>query len=338
MANQYDRLLSELMDRTGLEANVYEHFRQFSEFSVVEKKLRSKIKKFPQIDSTLFNVPALNEQKKQEHDDKKGVRPKPEEIHVNIAKPSAQDRKKDRSSHVIGKIAPKHKKQTRRHIKKKPPAVSNKNQELTTQETVEDEKTIPSTDSVTTLPTDDGVKEKNVVTVAIKQIAQPTKPTQSTKPSNIPQPAHCSYSLYAKQASQETESLKKNILNLKEEHQMTLKAVFDDQCKTWPLRALVNLVRALGGEIKATASNRCRIEIKNIYAHLLMPSEDLLPLSSQLSQKATVTWHGSAKQKKNKRGAPAYLIAQFRAALERVGYTPKTLGLDQKTDHAKLSF
>ncbi len=123
---------------------------------------------------------------------------------------------------------------------------------------------------------------------------------------------------------------KYNVLDLNKEQRDTLLQLFDlmpyDNIK---LRALVNLTQALGGTLKTTGSNRCRMEIKNIYAHLLVPEQAL----SKVCNKATITMHGgghSAKRSNNndRENAPDYLIDQFKAAFVRAGYTPINLGLE----------
>ncbi|OCH97187.1 hypothetical protein A8135_06045 [Legionella jamestowniensis] len=146
--------------------------------------------------------------------------------------------------------------------------------------------------------------------------------------------AECSYSpdyslFPPKIKEQPKKETRRNILNLNKEQQETFLKVFGlISYDSINLRALVNLTQALGGTIKTTGANRCRIEIKNIYAHLLVPEEAL----NKACKKATVTMHGGghrnkASQNNDREKAPDYLISQFRAAFVRAGYTPINLGL-----------
>lgn len=138
---------------------------------------------------------------------------------------------------------------------------------------------------------------------------------------------------------------KHNVLNLKKEHQNTLLEVFDllpyDYIK---LRALVNLTQALGGTMKTSGANRCRIELKNIYAHVLMDGTELTQThnNENVCNKATVTMHGGGhrstrSQNNDADKAPDYLIKQFRAAFIRAGFTPENLGLNLENDQQVAS-
>ncbi|MGQ3890059.1 hypothetical protein ACQUW5_13640 [Legionella sp. CNM-1927-20] len=150
------------------------------------------------------------------------------------------------------------------------------------------------------------------------------------------------YTSYSKQTQKHNTTkkvlpeTKYNVLNLKEEHQETLKKVFDLlEYKTMSLRELVSLAFALGGKLTSTGANRCRLEIENIYAHLLVDRESIEVASANLASTATVTWHGgghrSTRSQNSAKGVPNYLIEQFRSAFERAGYTPKNLGLNVTT-------
>ncbi|CEK10774.1 hypothetical protein [Legionella hackeliae] len=134
---------------------------------------------------------------------------------------------------------------------------------------------------------------------------------------------------------------KRNVLNLGKNDVDTYLKVFElIPYDSINLRALVNLTQAFGGTLTTTGANRCRIEIKNIYAHLLIPEETL----AKACEKATVTMHGgghrSKKSQNNDReNAPDYLIEQFKAAFVRAGYTPVNLGLNEEaTMNGKLEF
>ncbi|WP_058441236.1 hypothetical protein [Legionella brunensis] len=152
------------------------------------------------------------------------------------------------------------------------------------------------------------------------------------------------YSLFAKKNNnarpqQHDEKPKRNVLNLNKEQQETYLKVFDLMpYESINLRALVNLTQALGGTLKTTGANRCRIELKNIYAHILVPKEAL----TKACNKATVTMHGgghrsTSSQNNDREEAPNYLISQFKAAFIRAGYTPINLGLDpENTDAPKI--
>ncbi|WP_131793495.1 hypothetical protein [Legionella brunensis] len=144
------------------------------------------------------------------------------------------------------------------------------------------------------------------------------------------------YTLFAKkndarqQQQKDDKKPKRNVLNLNKEQQETYLKVFDLMpYESINLRALVNLTQALGGTLKTTGANRCRIELKNIYAHLLVPEEAL----AKACDKATVTMHGGGHRSKSSQNndrekAPDYLISQFKAAFIRAGYTPINLGLN----------
>lgn len=100
------------------------------------------------------------------------------------------------------------------------------------------------------------------------------------------------------------------------------------------IRELVSLVLALNGTFTHSGANRCRLEIGSIYAYAIMTAEDCDGMSSKQCQKATITFHGSAKsQKKSQRdqGAPQYLIAQFKVAFERAGFTPDRLHYEYRS-------
>lgn len=148
-------------------------------------------------------------------------------------------------------------------------------------------------------------------------------------------PAIDHYRLFSKASKKEPETVKtqSNILNLNKDHEDTLKKTFNlidyDYIK---LRALVNLAVALGATIKTTGANRCRIEMKNIYAHLLINETDITQSLENKTKcdKATVTMHGGGhrstrSQNNDSDKAPQYLVDQFRAAFTRAGYTPENL-------------
>lgn len=122
---------------------------------------------------------------------------------------------------------------------------------------------------------------------------------------------------------------KHNVFNLNKDQQDIYLKVFDKiPYDSINLRALVNLTQAFGGTFKTTGSNRCRIEMKNIYAHLLVPEEAL----EKACDKATVTMHGGGHRSKrslnnDRENAPDYLIEQFKNAFIRAGYTPANAGL-----------
>ncbi|CDZ76489.1 hypothetical protein BN59_00758 [Legionella massiliensis] len=95
------------------------------------------------------------------------------------------------------------------------------------------------------------------------------------------------------------------------------------------LRALVNLTLNFGGVIKKTSSNRCRIEIQNIYAFICVPEEAL----ARACNTATVVMHGGGhrstrSQNNDRENAPDYLIEQFKDAFTRAGFTQVNLGLN----------
>lgn len=121
----------------------------------------------------------------------------------------------------------------------------------------------------------------------------------------------------------------KKFESYKDDHHVTFLKVFGKiEYESISLRELINLVLALNGTIETTGANRCRIEIGGIYAYCLMSGESVKELPQNQCQKATITFHGSAqKQKKSQQqdGAPHYLVEQFKAAFERVGFTPDSL-------------
>lgn len=153
------------------------------------------------------------------------------------------------------------------------------------------------------------------------------------------------YGLFSKNYKKESEKTveKYNTLNLNKEHEDTFKKVFNlipyDYIK---LRALVNLALALGATIKTTGANRCRIEIKNIYANLLVNESQITKSleNANVCDKATVTMHGGGhrstrSQNNDADKAPQYLINQFQAAFTRAGFTPESLGLNHDNEKSQ---
>lgn len=144
------------------------------------------------------------------------------------------------------------------------------------------------------------------------------------------------YSIFAnkdkrkQQQQPEKPPIKRNVLNLNKDQQKTLRELFDiEKYESINLRALVNLAVALKATFHTTGANRCRIEMKTIYAHILVPEQAL----EKACNSATVTMHGgghrsSKSQNHDRDKAPGYLIDQFKAAFTRAGYTPANLGLD----------
>lgn len=130
--------------------------------------------------------------------------------------------------------------------------------------------------------------------------------------------------------------LARNLLNLNKDQRDTVLQVFDLMKYTSiKLRALVSLAYAFKATFETTGANRCRIEMKNIYAHILVPRQAL----EKACNSATVTMHGgghrgSKSQNCDSENAPNYLIDQFKAAFIRAGYTPINLGLDNETNEA----
>ncbi|CDZ78461.1 hypothetical protein BN59_02771 [Legionella massiliensis] len=137
-----------------------------------------------------------------------------------------------------------------------------------------------------------------------------------------------------RQEAAQPEKPQENTLNLNKDHLDTFMKVFGlIPYDSINLRALVNLTLEFGGVIKKTGANRCRIEMKNIYAFILAPIEEVAP-----STTATVTMHGGGhrstrSQNHDRNKAPDYLIEQFREAFTRAGFTPANLGLENSANY-----
>ncbi|MGQ3888830.1 hypothetical protein ACQUW5_07335 [Legionella sp. CNM-1927-20] len=126
---------------------------------------------------------------------------------------------------------------------------------------------------------------------------------------------------------------KHNILKLDEDDQATLLKVFSDKpedSNSITLRELMHLtISGFKGKFKKPqgGSNTCKLEIKNIYAHLLVPKEAI----DKTYGSASLSWHGKGlgrnRSNKSAKGLPPYVIPQFREACKNAGYTPENLGL-----------
>lgn len=162
------------------------------------------------------------------------------------------------------------------------------------------------------------------------------------------EPDYTSYHRQFSKKPKETEQrdpVKRNRLELSTTEQDIFLKVFGlRDYETINLRALVSLAcDGFNATMTTTGANRCRIEIKNIYATLLMPATVLQTEPSNQCQKATVTMHGGGHRSKkslnnDKGNTPSYLINQFRAAFERAGFTPENLGLENQASLSVVDF
>lgn len=117
---------------------------------------------------------------------------------------------------------------------------------------------------------------------------------------------------------------------LNKEQQETFLDLFSAGTIPLGLRDLINLAQACGGTLTKTGANRCRIELENIYAHLLIDSKSLEAATTQNT--VTITLHGGGhrqhRSQNHDRGeAPSYLVEQFKSAFTRAGITPSAFGM-----------